>query len=1787
MAGKLAKGLDAFALDKELGYTIQDFSPDRDEVAPVGNAGSNNSLAAYSAVLGASDPNDVVANYMKINNEQSLIGQSHTQTELIGQVKSVAQQEYVPNLMDTLADPTIDDETKKRAASAVLNLDSALYNPQNLLFSKAVIAPTKDSDPEQDLIRVGLGKASQSITASKIENQKVYNQIMGSFGDPTSKDKVVNFIRSLIPFADRAINAKIAAGIDPEHAKSAAINAFLTLPGDYKKRVRDLIARADPAKKQELMSKLADVINSNYGDLSANPDYFAARKFLQDTLNTEGYYPTEDNINGVLDAAAMTGLVGDVAKAGSIVGKTGRAAKDFSSAEKAFTGGYGSVQEDFIKNYNAQTSGWKSSSYDPGTTPPTSGQKLLEGPEMKPGTPEATVSNTKRDVSRSTVQPASVSQVVKDANVDVARSLNNAVDKDVSGGKVAQATYGTTRDEALASDSLPEVGHADGTVKSKVSQPDGIQQLEELKAQVPDELLHFKDHDGLTQYTQNEIAKTSSWKVNNIEQAIAFNPRPEMFQVVPGTDAVNTTSTGFNLKGVYGPMNSGYSNPKEALEIAEFALRNTGIPKGDITLLKRVGDKYVPTTLENELGKADPGFHVAGSNVNASIKEAYKAGNYAEATVKGKKIRLVGTIHNDNAGTRTVTAFDENGKLIGRVDYEHGGDGLSNPDLKVAKDHRRQGVATAMYRYAEKHGTRFPSADTQEGMRTTAGNAFRKALDGPNSPPVVFNGGGEYLIGINHNYTVTPRDFKKSGAADKLTYKNNFFDRGALTSGTQGTLASTLVDYGSILPPNVWLSSLAASDKSKFFEKQLLHSFATSFATPFGKLPRERQLLLEDEIHKANEQSRDFNFASLKASGATNEEINILNAWKKHQDILYVLRNELFGKYLSGLGYKEFVHNEAQTSLIAKPVKQGSLDIKRSGFSVYDPIKDQNIVMTPEEIDNVYKKGGTLAELRNKFVDGNGSIVSHVLDGNAPNGGYLKTIIPGESQLLSYRPGYFGVEYKDRHIIMRKSFDPKGNVVSDGAVASAKDLKSANLYANRMNATSNGDQFYVRKNRDTPITKSIADDYDIAFASGQSASRRRGKRLEGVNSNSTDFGNLHIKNPIDVFVRSTRSLANKISFADVIASQDIRNAAQFGHLLPKVDGMTVIPADRREIYYRGIGNESSSEIADARSAIQYTNFLRNTGYLSMLDDATKAGLRELADFMGEKNLAMSERLFSGLSDISISKVGKTAAYTAYLALSPLRQFLVQSSQVALLNAINPTWMATKFIPTMLYASMRQMGLPANHPISSMLAQGFGLGTTWKEADVIWKQFLRSGVSSAIDSNNMVSGVLSDMASRMVKSSYSGASAPIKAAKKGMHAVRLVGFDAGEWINSAASWFAHRDKASKTPGIDMNDPRVLDDVTGRARNYTGSMNPAGDMPQNQNILSLVAQFTQQAQKMLLNMTLNRNLSFGQKTTMAILLIGLFGLPTSLVYSEYMNDVLPDDPNDPSHQKLKEALDSGLVGYTLNHIMSAASGEDVKLDVSGSLNPMNVQGTYDLIHNVLTNPLGNIIANTPAGSLFFGNNPRILNFLKSIARYTNVMDDHITDPTTFAEVAKSFAKISSGYSAYAKAVYAMEYKKKMSSSGRFTDRDVSNWEAGAAIFGIQTQDEKRGFNISNTIYANRTQKEADFEKWYKDFKTHLMTKYENEDIQEYYTKVISEFARIYGNDPVYHRWLDKKLKQDIANGDDTVYQNLLYNSQLFSRKGIHALIDEAPFKDEQRRVDLKKTIDSLNTTDPTEK
>src|SRR5690606_15111930 len=72
--------------------------------------------------------------------------------------------------------------------------------------------------------------------------------------------------------------------------------------------------------------------------------------------------------------------------------------------------------------------------------------------------------------------------------------------------------------------------------------------------------------------------------------------RKEMFQV-------STLEDGVRIKGVYGPAHSGYSKAADALDMAEWALKNYGITRANLTLLVRQGSEYVPTTLKEVEGR--------------------------------------------------------------------------------------------------------------------------------------------------------------------------------------------------------------------------------------------------------------------------------------------------------------------------------------------------------------------------------------------------------------------------------------------------------------------------------------------------------------------------------------------------------------------------------------------------------------------------------------------------------------------------------------------------------------------------------------------------------------------------------------------------------------------------------------------------------------------------------------------------------------------------------------------------------------------------------------------------------------------------------------------------------------------------------------------------------------------------------------------------------------------------------------------------------------------------------
>ena len=136
-----------------------------------------------------------------------------------------------------------------------------------------------------------------------------------------------------------------------------------------------------------------------------------------------------------------------------------------------------------------------------------------------------------------------------------------------------------------------------------------------------------------------------------------------------------------------------------------------------------------------------------------------------------------------------------------------------------------------------------------------------------------------------------------------------------------------------------------------------------------------------------------------------------------------------------------------------------------------------------------------------------------------------------------------------------------------------------------------------------------------------------------------------------------------------------------------------------------------------------------------------------------------------------------------------------------------------------------------------------------------------------------------------------------------------------------------------------------------------------------------------------------------------------------------------------------------------------------------------GLWSTIAELQTSDLGTIIAESPSGQLLFGNNPRLTNAFKKAMRFTNLIDDY-DDPTTFGEVAHSFAQLSSGYSNAFKAAYALKYGQKVNSLGNVTDYNVSTPEALAAMFGFETLDEANNRYVKQELYENSQDFEKDF-------------------------------------------------------------------------------------------------------------
>ena len=1123
-----------------------------------------------------------------------------------------------------------------------------------------------------------------------------------------------------------------------------------------------------------------------------------------------------------------------------------------------------------------------------------------------------------------------------------------------------------------------------------------------------------------------------------------------------------------------------------------------------------------PAQLDDEISN----FTTSG-NIEFSpeeIKSAQKKAEAALQNVAGLTNRKNMASYKPAVHSDTGSSYYQNVYGPGDSSYTSAQEGIDSV-LFHLRDYGVEESDLTILRYngEEYVPTTLKEIEAAEALRQ---EAFKKKKDLPEELSKE-NLLDNYLVQVNfeHKFDRYAVDIEKTDV--KFNYLDHipFFNRGKKGSSS---VQRNLMDIHSMLDPRITLGANVAVEKASAIEAAIVKN-AEQFVKPFQKLETDRQELVMDIIKKQNADGKLYRPSTLEP-----EEVELLNNWKDTWDQLYHLENMDLVKSVKAQGFQKFVSNaHGGTDMLARPIGRPAAGKSTVG-KVYDA--EMGIVRTvkPSELTELYKDGGTIAELRTseKF---NGEEFSHVIVPNKQDKSYLRTLQDNE-RILNYREGYYSVRYKDPHIIVKETVDADGNVSSmaiktAGSIPDAKQMVSELERANKLD----GVTYRFRDNRDRTIGQMEVDNWQIQTTNGRTAQKFRGERL-GTDVEAEKGGSVigNVEGPAEALLNSIRSISRRTSMRDYIENYKVRFMSEYADVVP-IDPNTKqprFPKDADELRQDVSG--SSKILADARTNLEYINYLEH-GYRSTLDDSWKAILRGVADGLGHAGLGKMEKGARVIGDEvqDISGWFRSRAFEAYLALNPMRQFVVQGHQGTLLAANFTKYVLSQELARDMTGI--HMAMIMGDKIKKLKGFEKLVGKSADEILELTEEYRKTGFDATIDRNNLVEKGLDNIID----------TGNFQTAKKAHTAIvgsmRKVGFDAGERINIMSSWLAHRNKVVTEQGKEaLKSQRTKDEIVARARNYTFNMNAAGDMPYNKNSLSLLFQFMQVPHKAMLQMT-NRALSFEEKAKLATYNAIMLPMPIGLGYSIIADWEIEDED-------VRDVIANGVEGYLFNKLAQASFGDDTRVDFS-SLTAVDPNAIPDLIDGILTNDIGAIIANAPSMSLWTGHNPRATNIIKETYKFVSEPTDISIEKSL--SLMNTFASFSSGYMNLSKSykeLMVQEYDRRYSSVGGITDEAITTPEMFAKALGFGSVTEAYNRETKSRVYLDS--KEA------------------RDDMKELYTaqKQIAAKKGINVDDP---RWGQEMLRAFWMTGDFSLgakkeYMKLMRRDAKNQGDGIMALI-----------------------------
>ena len=224
----------------------------------------------------------------------------------------------------------------------------------------------------------------------------------------------------------------------------------------------------------------------------------------------------------------------------------------------------------------------------------------------------------------SSKQPASVTSLAEQVNPEVARDMAKAVADDET-GEVAEVLTGSSKTEAEVEMHGPQPATPDGSVLNKPFAMD--RRIAEAAY----------EETGKIYRTPGELARLATKLDRELAEVRNVVRSDEMH-----TSPIVMDNGNLKISESYTTPDGGFHSPEDALKAVVQNLEYYGVKESDVTILRKVGDEYVPTSVKE----------VAGKKV---VKEGLSRPQSKEAFIKDK----IAAMKADKTGNWPPDKYDE------------------------------------------------------------------------------------------------------------------------------------------------------------------------------------------------------------------------------------------------------------------------------------------------------------------------------------------------------------------------------------------------------------------------------------------------------------------------------------------------------------------------------------------------------------------------------------------------------------------------------------------------------------------------------------------------------------------------------------------------------------------------------------------------------------------------------------------------------------------------------------------------------------------------------------------------------------------------------------------------------------------------------------------------------------------------------------------------------------------------------------------------------------------------